>query len=1825
MPNPSRRLAANTTTFTLLLALLMAMPAVGFPVSPGQSAAVQSEFGEGAPFGSGWQSRIQTDQFFLDSDATATDSPAGPLPFVIGTPPQANLNLTPRSASLDSFPVLGGAPITQLDALAFPDPNDKTAVIALPESITTLLNPPPANPLAETATFVLPIDGLPVDDLRAYSSDISIWAACDIQSTDVDLNVGGNTAGNLVGIRARLVQEETIDGVNWTALRTLNDFFLQSASGNDAALVIQEFRGAGTIRSVAAEPEAGAGFPSNPAIGDGPLFEAGKHRLSLTLSLRGLIGPVLPGGAVCFIHYGATAFQSQVRLRTDSARVSMFTFDEDGELVRGLPSGAVTDSAHRRFTVHTLQASAWGNSAEQDTKLERINLRIANAAGGYFYYLENADLIEFPNQDIHIIELISAETSRLTDSIVQRSYAFSYPPSITKEVLRPELYSISNGWIVNGPQFSIGGRGIDFSLLAGQARQHIANVLEPVQFTFKITNTGTEDDVVSVAAADPAGGWTAAVLGGGQYFLRPGGVALVTVEVVPPPSAVVGDVRSVTVYASSSFDDVPDPLPEVVSVRLVSQLIRDVSLTADANTISVRPNIPKSFAATIHNNGTARDNFVLVPSFPAGIVGWTVVANPTFISLASGGLTQVQVIITAPVEALSGTSFLLTLRAEEVGNSAVFDSVDVLVTVLRLDGVLAKVLDGGLNHTLRAIGPECVGSPITGINDVLLGLVPVEQCLLADVVPATPLSNPIGIGRIFPDDDASDRLLFHVPVSNLGDQTDDYTVTAAWALVTGTQDGDVCDGDPDTGDSSPFEGDGVPDGWRFLYGDEVGDEIPAAVQIGAGWHPSFSGTYTLQSMDDPLTVPARSATDLYVAVGHLRETGCGDLLTGQGDPVRLLPDCIHAPPSCSPVAELRLTIKSIHDPARQITVPLRVEMDPSGSFIGLNDYAGGKHDVGISLVRDQKSTVSTRVGLPASFVVFATNRGNEIDDVVVTVDEAEPGWIHSIAQLGSVPDAGIVCDPLSGDGRTLRCPQVRPFEEVYFLVTATPTTLIPIGAQDDITVSVKSGDEPRLSRNLQMIAKATGTFAFASVRSGDATLDIQPGRTASFPFEIFNLGTNQDDYRISIIEGDSTWKPFLSSPQIVFVPGEHTHAGFLNVRAPASAVPGENMQFRLLIESIAVPANKFVIDLFAHVVSPTSLQLQGRDGNPFVLPTRGTPVDVRVRATQPGGGGAPITFSVDPTDLPTGWLVTPTSIDSSMVADATGIGVADAVFKVTAPTDALGTSQAVLRVNGLSLKTPLEQTAVDLVLGLQSTFGLSLTSLNATKEIIAPGGTVVYTLQLKNNGLALDTVDLTSTPMPTGWTRIFNPPVVGLGPLETKEIRVGISAPPTATPGAIATTVIQAVSRGDASKTAFLPLVTQVGFNKLLATGPTEVARAGPEETIVQTFKVTNNGTLPDQVRITPVLLTDGLAPRITYNVQPELVDLVPNQTVEVRLETRLAGDIPSGVAFETKVAFLSILDQAPTPAAAAVIVQGQAFDYVFLDVNRDTIKEYAIDRNRNTADGSESFKESSVPGGKPLQLPDLAGFLSDAARESFMRDVPGPNGTTVRVFVYNIDGDNDGRIDFFLDQDGDGLPDFYWDPDSIVVDTMAFRKDINGDQVVDYFLDVGGDGKIDAVFDLRSGKFIRVIQVDIDGDGQTDYLVDKNGNGVADADETVLYTKTGGLVIVQKVDVDGNGELDQVFDTDGDGNPDYFIPNGEAESVKITLRDVNRDGIKDWTYDADGDGRIDSYYDPVTGKSGFIKPTSGFVEGLKDYWYVGALFALVLALFVVLLVVTRR
>ena len=176
---------------------------------------------------------------------------------------------------------------------------------------------------------------------------------------------------------------------------------------------------------------------------------------------------------------------------------------------------------------------------------------------------------------------------------------------------------------------------------------------------------------------------------------------------------------------------------------------------------------------------------------------------------------------------------------------------------------------------------------------------------------------------------------------------------------------------------------------------------------------------------------------------------------------------------------------------------------------------------------------------------------------------------------------------------------------------------------------------------------------------------------------------------------------------------------------------------------------------------------------------------------------------------------------------------------------------------------------------------------------------------------------------------------------------------------------------------------------------------------------------------------------KITWDLQG--VELFDNQTYEIEYEAVVGniGELVNNVDVTCLEKCISVKREVTTNATINGVCN---HDYVLLDVDKDGIDEMAIDYNDNSSDGYELFFD--------------------------------PNYNSYAYQIYK-DGDNDGKIDHFIDINIDlfnynvsnFLPDVYWDPDDIVLSDVVVR-DVEYDGTDEWVFDSNGDSKLDKYYD---------------------------------------------------------------------------------------------------------------------------------------------------------------
>ncbi len=1547
-------------------------------------------------------------------------------------------------------------------------------------------------------------------------------------------------------------------------------------------------------------------------------------------------------------------FESSITLRSDSARIAMWTEDRRNTVRDVFPPGTnATPAADRRVNVIAAHFNVWAgidclqdqprvgdcpiDNIDQTQHQITINKIKIDAATGLRQDLGSIPLDQGGLSQGTVAKCCTTDDlinyKLASNAVAVFRYSFFYGGDFDDGIYHIKLFQPKghpNGWAL-GRDFRTGL--VDFTIeaapgeiLSGGKVVHKILAGEETHFTVRVSNLGAAPDTISVAVPPPPiTGWTATI-NTPTLVIGPGEHRDVTVIVKSPPTAATTDSVELRVSAVSSLDQRIKTLPLVTNV--VATNIPGVTLSSTKSQMEVRPNQESALAISIRNDGFARSSFLISKklggsSTTGNCADWIFTLTPPSIALHSSSRSDLIVGVTPPVNTVPGTACLATFQATAIGDSTVKSTLTLPIKVLV-------------------------------VNEVQLGVHVSNERTWREPADDHPLDEAglpfVGGTRAFSEDTVFDlTAIYRLQITNSGDQTDVYQLRGSWNPNVGTHTGE-CAGDED--EDYPY--DGIPNAWGFSFppSGSIDDTVAYGANrvLATSQAAAFSGVYTLADLEvqpgETLFVP--------LELGTAREPGT-DACPNTG-----------GTQAVSSEAEFTVTVRSALDQTVTKRLALKANYIEPGAWIRENVYEASLHDLSIDMgLRDGR--VASDLGLftkdgasdDISFPIRVINRGNEKESATIQVEAGYDGWEHKIVSVANV-HPGNTCSPNDSqtvDTRQLRC-QAGVYDEIIANVVLTPPADVTLGERHSVQVFASvPGQEGVVSISKRVTARVVGTFDY-DLRSASPLQQVAFGQSVRLPFTIQNLGTQGDTFQIQLANSQQTagWTPSLSLTN-VFVPALARWHGFVTVTPPAGILPdAPATQFQVLVTSTTTQESK-IVTVSAKAIAATEDFFVFGDPESNLI-RRAEPTSIFVKVSDLTGKEKATVTRVG--GLPEGWSMTNVkNVDLPLEQ-----GQASAEFKITAPADALGTSRLPIRFKATS--GDLSQQA-DVMINLASSYGVGLATPDDNATLIQAGSHANFVLEVTNRGLSQDTIDMSGLiGLPSGWTASFSPSSVPLQPLESRDITLTVNAPAGATPGQQLELVVFASSLGDDTRGASVTVKLHVGLVKLDITPVADPVYAGPESRPGHTLLLKNNGTLPLK---NLVLSSDGG----TFDSQLDasfstavFEEILPGDVRETRLSFQLPPDIRQRANVPVEVEATSTLDALANFKASST-TNTVLLPYEERDVDRDGFREYAVDANRDGRDGKEAFAESaSITGVKTTCLsctglgePGLARFLTPEARATKQVDVT-VNNETVKRLSYVTDANDDGSRDLFLDTTGDQLPDRYWDANRTVfqdltratlkledparpgvtsVKVLALPKDVTGDGILDYFIDTDGDGldangafsfeagTLDVFFDLTTGRFGKLIPKDINSDNIMDYVVDLNGDERPGDNEPVLFASAGRLASLLLADMDGDGALDEVYTYEGRG-PNCFIRRGvgaDGKCFAITLKDVTRDGKDDWTYDIDGDGRIESYYDPVTGKSGKIDTQSQFVQSLVDYWYVAALFAVVSLLFIVLLAVTRR
>lgn len=1573
------------------------------------------------------------------------------------------------------------------------------------------------------------------------------------------------------------------------------------------------------------------------------------------------------------LYYGSQANPSHVVQTVDAARIAAWTENTAVPALAAstFPIPASSSAAERTMVFRLAQVNSMGDKAVNNItaafkivdqtgviNFDSSNPAGSNAAGGQRWGsgATTTDTVTVPGVRF------TSHSVTFPETLKPGTYRFLVEPACASSVTPCPTWTVEVPVVIGSDKGTL-------TLAAGEVSAKTILLGQRTSFRIALHNQGvtTETFALQAQAGGVPPGWNAAVAPA-QVSLGPGGETEVELTVTPPANGANGQANDIQVVATALSSgrtfDLDNPVRvTLTNVRTVGVEIVNSTANEAAILVNIGPGATRAIPVLVENKGNGFDRFVV--SLTGAPAGFTASASPALLELDAKSQGATLLNVEAPNNAVGGTQFTLVMKASRLDDLGVSDTQAFTVKVVVID----RFTFGAFNSTAQDSSPVFLtGTPAK----------PVLHWLRDEGPDATPATTGVGSwnGDADPDRDYDQSALFRLVLSNEGDFSDIYTLTpfvltsgdsqaatlaggAAGRDALGYQDLAGCDGSTTA--------DGKNDGWLFRMFEPKDREAASAKFSDA----PQDFTTTKRVWQENITVAPKTSKVVYVEMKWIVPSPvAASACEGASNRAQGSDTAANGARAADPAPGHAVLIEAVskNDPSHRATQALNTRIvGASATAAGTPPTRQGSqtysHQVNRVYLHADNNLVSKVVstdagGRSARYDLRAVNGANEMDTLRITipqftcasgVTDSSRCWEHGFEALdkngvftntAGKPLGGTCTNPAVANPSSPLSSRIVAFEctmgaydEVAFKAFSIAPAAGAIGDVDNIRVTATSKDSfsaaTAVFDDVAVITRITGTYALDLVTPAAAVpAPIHPGETTAIPVTLRNLGTNDDNVTVDLRDLLANgWTGDFSVPNPVFVPAGRQVDLLLFAHAPAAAATGAVQKLEVRATSldspaIAPPVDNVTVRAIVQA-NPTQLSVSGVPQN--VVADPGEEITLTARATRDSGAAKKVNFTLDPTSVPTDWVVTQALTNPAgghAYATTGGVTSKDVTFKVRAPAGALGTSRGALRVVandgvasdfthlGVSLSTP--------------NLGVDLEAPEGLQVYVAPGEASKVRLTVENLGVGQDVIRLTAGALPPGWNAVFDAGNVTLQPLQKRSVNVTVTAPSALAAGqSRLLTFIATTSDGVRTDTVQVNFTT--GHSILgVAAQVTGVLRQLPQEAFTFTVSVNNTGDLPDAIEMRSGL-TGAFKDVVKMAFEPATLDLEPGHGADVLVTVTF----PAGLAPNLDVP-LVIEAASAGPflhSVGAVTVATKVLDHKVRDVDGDLTQEYAVDRDLDSANGYEQFRDPNVGTGASKAV-DAGSMLSAAAKSRFTVTTT-VNGTTNQTVRYTFDPDGDKKTDLLVDRDADGKPDVYWDPDRGYSHVIPVLKDVTKDGREDYFFDLDGEGglHLDVYYDPIEGRTGRLLQIDIDNNGVLDYVVDANGNNQPDLSETVLFGGPEGTIasIRETADVDGDGKLDSVIDEDGDGKPDYFVPNGKSAGVPIVLEDVDGDGVDDWTYDTDGDGRRDAYYNPVTKKSGLIDTRGDFFEELGKYWYIGALFGVVLVLFVVLLMVTRR
>lgn len=1270
----------------------------------------------------------------------------------------------------------------------------------------------------------------------------------------------------------------------------------------------------------------------------------------------------------------------------------------------------------------------------------------------------------------------------------------------------------------------------DFTLqpVQGETVNHQLNRGSSTTFILALANGASVTDTYEVKAAFDFASrnlvWTVQIQGVDQrdrITLDPGEIALLQVKITPPGNAQNGDAARVKVTARS----LGSTAQKVVNLEgQVSTLtVRDVGIvpvrTGAFNVGIDRDNTVQLF---VWNRGTAVDSFtanIVDGSLtPNDQTKFRVTLNQTrFDNVDPGAIAPIPIRVTTTDQVTGGDTFTFKVRAQSVAQPAetVEATVETVVEAVRdFDFFALLGTNDRATRSLRYAKWNMSDANTTN---------PASFCE-ADLA----VNNPEQCGEYI------DFAYHRFTIRNTGDQPETYPLDLVGERTTPTQGCSRVLPDRISLNATGFVA-GIDHGAPGT--ETLIEEVSAA--------PGETKAFYLRvvaNAHDPVYQPATFPVSVRC---NSESFHAGVKVALEGVPARTLEtetQWFHALPEDNDFPSAGRALVSLDD--RSTT--------SEGLFAPLPSHVGVKPETDVTIpftVTNQaghEDQLEVRLG-PRNLVQGLLDANWTIELVPLenvpanVTDGGRTLIVPRDAALGPSAPAGIghatgVDFPL---GLKVNAPITGVEENQRFTFALEAVSTFNRSVKDTLGITVQIGED----------------FAFEVSRGRD-TIEAHPGDTVAFAVNVANIGASRDRYTISAGAPASFNVPQVTPSTLEISPGSGKAASVV-VAVPPGASPGSAATIPVTVTNRGDPATE-ADDVVRELTYTIEIRPEGTlsvSADPQVV-TIGPGGQVSLNFTVANGEASDRQVRLREIFAPPGFTTTLSGVPAvdGDVRQVPADGSIQFTYLVRAPASIVEGSRYtfVVRAEDADNEDNFANGVAFAVVA-----GTAAVSLEPedTRLVVDRGGKAVFNVLVRNTGSSLAWFQVTPEFQSTGWTSrvldqdggVITNATVRVAEKSFKRVGIEVTAPASVAKDHVERITLRAAAVGQAGVGDEVTLTAPIhDFDlRVVLEGPS-TKDAAPGDDLEYLFSITNQGNGVDRVRLS---FEDPEGEDPIYQASTDLADattpeIAPGETLsgvrvvlEVPSPNQAPVPVPQGVV--TIIRATSAGTTASDAPTVTTSVTTKLLPYVRFDVDGDGAFELAVDRNRNTADGFESFEDKDDAMVERGELAQAEAVASDG--------------------LFAIDGDDDGRTEHLVDTDGDGIGEQYFDPDKAQSYAVPYTIDANQDAEPEHPIDGDFDGLIDGVYDPDTETVHETVEADFAGSGRRQLLIDTDDDG--EFDTYVDPHQSPQLV----TEVTKRGDRYHI-DTDGDGKTDTYY-NAETQSITDATSANLQDFLKDYWY----------------------------------------------------------